>query len=308
MFTVSLGLTSNLQDSVSSLLTKGIYDRSPLGRYERQDFSPGIKLLRSESRCVEPDLIQLFQLQSPRWKVRLPNRNESYRDSVDHPRTRDLSIDVSNFEDALVTELSAQLSLFRDQDAVAKEREICVTAAEFSRPNAVSIGMGFLAFDPRLFFSIAQREDTDEWAMRAILAHELAHQFQIWHQDPTLFRRKDGRPFARDKELQADCVAAGILRQQFVSVAPLDAPEPVQSIGTAFIAVGDFKIDHFETHHGTAYERSLMAQTGIKKAAERAATGGAVTSKHLLDFCRMSIDSMNLKFGNEIWPFGSRLD
>jgi len=296
--------------SVREIIQEGIFKRSPIGRFIEGDFSPGVKLFRDEARCVHEDLQRVFSMQTPPIIARFPARDEEVFDKTPNDRTRDLRIQIEEFEDQIVLELGAQLRVFEVAgDLVTDRREICVGSAQFESPNAISIGYGFLVFDPAIFFKIAQRENTNEWSMRSIIAHEFAHQLQIWHNDPTLRQEKNSRTFVRNKELQADCVAAGILQRQsrlFPETQRGPEAETNAAIVSAFILLGDFQIDHFEGHHGTSYERLLMAQIGIQKAQERANLG-PVTSEHLLQFCSTYIDGMNLRFGDQIWPFGSRL-
>lgn len=297
------------EKSIRQILLEGIQSRSPLGRFLKGEFSPGVKRFGVDPQCVEQDLLSIFSLQQPPMKVQLPELTDVFEDKTPNPRTRDLSIEVDTFESVIVRELNHQLSLFPDGDLFTKNRELCVDAVEFERPNAVSIGFGFLAFDPNLFFQLARDKNFNEWSIRAIIGHELAHQLQIWTTDPTLFKKKDGRAFIRDKELQADCVSSAILFEQSQSLpATVEDKEANinNALGLAFSSLGDFELAHYEGHHGTAWERALMVTVGAQKAAELSRES-KFSSKEVLAACRSYIDAMNQKFGEELWPMGSRL-
>lgn len=309
-FLVSGPLFSQEILSVRELVFKGLYQRSPFGRYEARDFSPGVKGFGLSDRCLEEDLRSFFQLQEPPTKVILPEQNKTYTDKDPNIRTRDLSLIIKDFEAVLREELQVQISLFED-DPVIKNREVCVDAVEFDHPNAVSVGLGYLLFDPQLFFQILRSEASNEWSLRAILSHEFAHQLQIWTSDASLFRTKNEVRFVRDKELQADCVASAILYRQS-SVDPkavVDKTTPIaNALISAFVSLGDFEIHHYEGHHGTAYERSLMVSVGIDSLRDIERRKEAFTSEGILSACLEYIDGMNQKYGDELWPMGSRLD
>lgn len=298
----------NVQQSIRDSLLTGIFERSPLGRFMNQDFSPGVKSFDKSERCIHKDLKTFFMLQQPPWKVRFPSGEEVFRGDPEDLKMRDYSVRTQDFEDSILNELRIQLGLF--DESLTDDRELCVESAVFSRPNAVSIGFGFLVFDPHIFLQIASKEDTNEWSMRAIIAHEFAHQLQVWarshkQQDMMTVREiKEGRVFVRDKELQADCIAAGILSEQSLEMGQ-PRNEVRQAITSAFVGIGDFDIDHFEGHHGTAWERSLMAAVGFDLANTREEE---VNLSDILESCRIYIQEMNEKYSDEIWPMGSSLD
>lgn len=215
-------------------------------------------------------------------------------------------------ESVLHRELSGMLDLYQAaRDPLALNRELCSTSGVFESPNAVSIGYGFMVFDPHIFFLIARREKTTTWSLRAVLAHELAHQFQIWNNDPVLYRQKSGKVFVRDKELQADCAASALLYRQHKEGRYQADKDDVkvafdEAVTDAFVGLGDFKLKELGTHHGTAWERALMQLAGKKAAIELAEKGDqGITA--VLKYCRDYIEKMNSKFGDELWPMGSNL-
>ncbi|MBN8555409.1 MAG: hypothetical protein J0L93_08195 [Deltaproteobacteria bacterium] len=296
---------------VKQLTLKGIIERSPVGRYERKDFSPGVKSFRNEPRCVTTDLEQLFLLQEPPQKVIIPSAQKVLKDKFPNEKTRDLSLSIADLENQLIQDTSVQLQMFRDaRDPSVENREICVISAEFESPNAVSIGVGFMVFDPQLFFQIIRHDAANGWSLRAVVAHEFAHQLQSWTQDPTNFKiSKENRSIVRDKELQADCVASGILsrmRDRELVATKITEPNFESALVNAFASLGDFEIKSLETHHGTAWERALMVSVGLQ-SNEDLLRKGDPSSTALLNSCRVYIDKMNKKYGEEIWPMGSRL-
>lgn len=296
--------------SVSELLLEDIVARSPYGRYLAQDYQPGVRLLRESKRCSTDDVVNVFRLQKDPQKIRIPDVAEVFRDKMPNDRTKDLTIHVGELESTLLTELMRMMQMFSDEPAVNR-RELYVVVAEFPTPNAVSMGLGFLVFDPQLFFQIIGNEQTNGWSIRAVVAHEFAHQLQYWHDEPLMRRMLNGELYARDKELQADAVGAAMLTRLWNEGLKSDrkeddAAQPFsQALSSAFLSLGDFMIAHTD-HHGSAYERSLMVDYGHQIA-------GALTilkdrsSKGLLDHSRSKIEAMNAKFGDTLWPIGSRL-
>lgn len=292
--------------TVSEILLGSITERSPYIRHQNKDYSPEIKIFGLDPRCATEDLKNLFLLQRPPMKADFPHRESIVKDEVEHIRTRDLSIKISEFEDVVARELGFQLDLFNNLgDPKTDKRELCIDAVSFERPNAVSIGLGFLAFDPKLFFQLVRSEHANDWSLKAVIAHEFAHQLQIWHQDPSVFKLKENRVYVRDKELQADCVAAGILSQ--MTDEDDSQAEVLTALGSAFSSLGDFEIGHYEGHHGTAWERALMVNIGASKATELNA-GSELNSGRLLMACSDYINKMNARFGEQLWPMGSRLE
>lgn len=300
------------------MLLNGIYLRSPLGRFERKEFSPGIKDFRSDARCRLEDLSTLFMLQQPPMRLTIPELNDVVVDQVRHERTKDLQLSIRYFESQLVSELGKQLGFFaRQSNTSARDREVCIVSANFGAPNAFSIGFGFMAFDPQLFFQIARAEKANSWSMRMILAHELAHQFQTWHQSPTMNKtKKDPKTgvdvlYVRDQELEADCVASVILAQQRevqgVVKPSEDLPENFQAaLYDAVISIGDFEFGLLSSHHGTAYERALMTKAGLR-IYEDLKVRKDLRSETVLKACQGTIDDLNRLHGDELWPIGSPL-
>ncbi len=303
--------TETKTPSVSELISQGIFERSPLGRYEKKDYSRGVKSFRSEPRCVLDDLKTVFLMQNPPMKVRIPELGEVFKDSKPTERTKELSMEIKTFEQELDRHLTKQLNIFvSGRDPQVESREICLTSAVFESPNAISIGYGFMAFDPQIFFQLARNEDFNEWAVFVVMAHELTHQFQVWHRDPTLFRTKGGKPFARDKELQADCAAVAIvdeIHRQMPQAEQKSAVELTKTMASAFTSLGDFELSQVGIHHGTAYERSLMIQAG-RLVAQKLKEKREFDSANLLKGCLAYIDKMNAKYGDELWPFASPLE
>lgn len=296
------GLGAQELPSVRELLFQKLYESSPMGRYQRKDFSPGVKRFFHSDRCQISDLKTFFSLQEPPMQVSIPGSEVIFQDKLPTLETRDLFIQTGDFEERLVSELEIQMSLFRN-DPVIKNREVCLDVIEFKHPNAVSVGLGYLLFDPQLFFQTIQEEATDEWSLRAILAHEFAHQLQVWTNDKSLHQLKNGVRYVRDKELQADCVASAILYLQSLKEGGKDIFEALISV---FVSLGDFEIHHYEGHHGTAYERSLMARVGMEFVKE--GSQDKVQVSPVMNACMLYIDKMNKKFGNTLWPMGSQLD
>lgn len=81
---VAVFFISQSEPSVRKLIEEGILARSPLGRFQKQDFSPGVKSFRTEKRCVQEDLSMVFNLQTPPMNVRFPELQETFRDLVTH--------------------------------------------------------------------------------------------------------------------------------------------------------------------------------------------------------------------------------
>ena len=300
------------------MLLSGIYMRSPLGRFEQKQFSPGVKDFRSDARCRVEDLSTLFMLQQPPMRLTIPDLNDVVVDQVPHERTKDLQLSIRYFESQLVFELGKQLGFFaRQNNSSTRDREICITSANFGSPNAFSIGFGFMAFDPQLFFQIARAEKANSWSMRMILAHELAHQFQNWHQSPTMTKvKRDPKTgvdvfYVRDQELEADCVASVILAQQRevqgVVKPEEDLPENFQAaLYDAVISIGDFEFGLLASHHGTAYERALMTKAGLRIYEELKGRKD-LRSESVLKACQDTIFDLNRLYGDELWPIGSPL-
>jgi hypothetical protein len=296
--------------SVSELLLDDIVERSPAGRYQKKDYLPGVRLLRDSKRCSAADVVNLFRLQEDPQQIRIPGPREVFTDKQPNERTKNLSITVADLESTLLTELMRMMQLFADDPAVNR-REFYVTVAEFPTPNAVSVGLGFLVFDPQLFFQIVGHEQTNGWSIRAVVAHEFAHQLQYWHDEPLLARTLDGKLYSRDKELQADAVAAAMLtrlRDEGLTSDRKadDADQPFSlALAMAFLSLGDFALAHAD-HHGTAYERSLMVEYGHVIAGALSVLKDR-SSRTLLAHARSKIEAMNAKFGDTLWPIGSRL-
>jgi len=297
--------------SVRDLVIQGIYERSPLGRYEKKDFSPGVKSFRTEARCIRDDLTNVFLLQQPPQEVRIPESFEIFKDKQESDRTRDVTITISDFETQLINHLRRQMDIFvTGKDPVVEKREICLSSLVFESPNAVSIGYGFMAFDPQLFFQIIRSEKSNSWSLLGVVAHELSHQFQIWHQDPTTRKTKNNKPFIRDKELQADCAAAAIMAKRKEQEPDLHKEAGIEfetAVFDAFISLGDFELDSLGSHHGTAYERGLMVRTGLDIYEDSKKSQKPLHSGDLLKACGEKINALNKKFGEDLWPIGSKL-
>ena len=77
------------------------------------------------------------------------------------------------------------------------------------------------------------------------------------------------------------------------------------ALQNAFASLGDFELKSLGSHHGTAWERLVMVESGID-AATKLSVAKQNDSASLLKTCRMDIDRMNLKFGHDLWPTGSR--
>jgi len=168
-----------------------------------------------------------------------------------------------------------------------------------------------MVFDPYLFFNLIRSEKSNSWSLRAVLAHEFAHQLQVWRNDPVLYKEKNKRPFVRDKELQADCAAAAILtRVHREGNYEKDANEknmPFEdALRNAFASIGDFELGALEGHHGTAYERALMVPVGQRIAADILAKKDQ-SATAILQACGDYINAMNKKFADDLWPIGSKL-
>ncbi len=307
-FTLVSGARADKLPSVRELIFKGIENRSPLGRYRAKDYSPGAKDLRTDPRCVVADLQEFFKLQIPPASFRSLLLTESFRDSKPNERTRDLHIDVKDFEEQLLLEIKKFFKFFpSERDPVVKNRELCVGSGLFAAPNAVSLGLGFLVFDPRLFFQLIRSENSNSWSMSAVIAHEFAHQLQYWHLDPYVFREKNGKKHVRELELQADCIAAALLTRLSTSeLREKDLPFAT-SLYNAFISMGDFELFSSEHHHGTSWERSVMVDAGMRVAGDLRKTQLDEISGEILKACRLHIDNMNRKHGDVIWPFGQKL-
>jgi hypothetical protein len=292
---------------VRKLAFKGIQDRSPYGRYSAQSFSPGVKSFRREGRCVIPDLVQFFQLQQNPIAFRMSLPSDVYYDKKPNSKTRDLSLHAEYFETTLVAELEKIMALFPIfADPVVRNREICLTTGTFERPNALSIGLGFIVFDPHLFFQIIRHPQANSWSLLAIVAHEFAHQLQVWHLDPLILKEKAKRRYVRDMELQADCAAAAMLARLH-AVNPRENEGPFAlALADAFMSLGDFELDHYEGHHGTAWERQLMIEAGLNVSQELQKQNNK-TSASMLLLCRQKIEWMNTKYGPDLWPIGSQL-
>jgi hypothetical protein len=292
---------------VRKLAFKGIQDRSPYGRYTAQSYSPGVKSFRQESRCVIPDLVQFFQLQQNPIAFRMSLPSDVYYDKKPNSKTRDLSLRADYFETTLVAELEKIMALFPIYaDPVVRNREICLTTGVFAKPNALSIGLGFMVFDPYLFFQIIRHPQANSWSLLAIVAHEFAHQLQVWHMDPLVLKEKNKRRYVRDMELQADCAASAMLARHH-AVNPRENEGPFElALANAFISLGDFELNHYEGHHGTAWERQLMVEAGLHVSQELQRQNNK-TSASLLLLCRQKIEWMNTKYGPDLWPIGSQL-
>ncbi len=309
LFLFNAPLLAEEGQSVSELLLNTIIERSPYGRYQRGDRSPGAKSLRSDPRCSTPDFLNLQLLQKTPTEIRIPRPDEVLRDSIENARTRDLSLSISYFEDELI-KLSATFMAQHSEDPLAKDREICVGSALFAAPNAISLGIGIMVFDPQLFFQIARNESANDWSMKAIVAHEFAHQLQYWFDEPFLSEAIGEKPKVRNLELQADCVAAALLSKLHddfpVSSALSDAKIPFnEAVIGAFSSLGDFELES-ASHHGSAYERALMLNFGREAATSLKEKSEPISTS--LKICRDKIQSMNKRFGEILWPLGSSLD
>jgi hypothetical protein len=296
--------------SVSELLREGIVARSPAGRFAAQDFQPGVRSLRTTKRCTTDDVVNFFRLQPKPEAISIPARSEVRVDRVRNERTKDLSLTIGDFEDTLLTEVMRIVQLFSD-DPMVNKRELYLVAADFQAPNAMSLGLGFLVFDPQLFFQIVGHEETNGWSLRAIVAHEFAHQLQFWHDEPLLPNATNGKRTARDMELQADCVASAILTRLRAEGLRSDragddddAPFAT-ALRRAFASLGDFELEH-SGHHGTAYERALMVEYGQIVAGALQVTKDR-TAAGMLAMARSKIEAMNARYGDKLWPLGSRL-
>ncbi len=294
--------------SVSDLLRESLVQRSPAGRFLKDDLRPGVHSLRTTDRCSTDDLVNLFRLQPKPQTIRIPDQKDVRTDRATNERTKTLSLVIGEFEETLITELMRMRQLFGDDPAVSR-RELYVVAADFPAPNAVSHGLGFLAFDPQLFFRILGHEKTNGWSLRAILAHEFAHQLQFWHDEPLIPSEANGKKTVRDMELQADCVAAAILtllRQDGLRGGRGDDAVPFeQALQSAFASLGDFELAN-PGHHGTAWERALMVEYGQIVAGALRVTKDR-TAAGMLAMARSKIEAMNGRFGAELWPIGSKL-
>jgi len=306
------------EGGLRQMLLNGIFQRSPLGRFDRKDFSPGVKDFRSDKRCHLEDLTTLFMLQQPPMKLNVPDLNAVVSDAAASPKTKDMFISIRFFESQLLTELSKQLSFFnRHPKSTVREREICIVSADLGAPNAFSIGFGFMVFDPQLFFQIARAEKANSWSMRTVLAHELAHQLQVWHQSPTAVKtRKDPQtgalvPYVRDQELEADCTASVILAYQRELQGVVNPAEDHldvfrSALYDAAVSLGDFEFGTPAQHHGTAYERALMINAGLKIYEELKAKQD-LRSESVLSACLATINELNRIHGESLWPIGSPL-
>jgi hypothetical protein len=298
--------TAQTMQSIKDLVLTGILKRSPQGHFIAKDFAPGVKSFRNDARCIQDDVVNLFKTQDPPQTVSFFGEGDVIVDARPNERTKDLSLVIKDFEQQLISEMKTQLMVFNSRlDPITLNREVCMGSLRFESPNAVSSGLGFLLFDPQLFFNIVRHERTNEWSLRAVIAHEFAHQLQFWTLDPTVFKTKNGKPFVRDQELQADCVASAILTELHERSQQPDRATFGEALGGAFASLGDFELHHAQHHHGTAYERTLMIEAGQKQWTDLTKATN-FKSQSLLDGCRDYINHMNQKYGEELWPFASR--
>jgi len=294
-------------DLVFQELSKTILTQSPLGKYQQGIRISGVFNVHDARYCDPKIVDNVYSLQSPPVKATVLRDSTLVFDREILAR-RGIKIKTEAMASSIRKNTELLLNgLIKNGDALAKGRHICLGLAQFEKPNAHSMMIGYMIFDPQIIFNVNNNIRRSLYSADAIIAHEFAHQLQYWNQDETL---KDilpnGQGYSRRKELQADCVAAALLTMS-KSVEEIFKKQweyDKQGIKASVGALGDFLLNESD-HHGLINERELVAEYGIKIAGDyklKHASNFGFTSTYALNVCRSFIDANNKAHGN-VWPF-----
>lgn len=292
-------------------LAREILRRSPAGQHEAGVRRSGVYDLRDAKTCsrwsVETILARFRN--PPQPTLLAPGDLVLDRDA---PKgTLSAPMDLAGLSSTIRRDITIAWDMLRlGGDKLVNGRHVCVGLASYAQANAESSAIGFMLFDPQLYYDLNKYKSRSMRTGMAIVLHEFAHQLQFWTDEP--FQKDklaDGESYARRSELQADCVAAALVS---VTAVEFKSPRiwPVSRAGvlTAFRELGDFDIWK-SGHHGLPNERDLAAEYGVRLVEERAAKSKLYTfaAPWALDQCRQMIERMDKKHGTP-WPITAVLE
>jgi hypothetical protein len=278
---------------------------SPIGRYDAGERRFGAYSLNDPQMCSLWAVRQFFAVQDPPLAARFLGDADLVWDARNPAGDRgEARFQIRNW----VNTINAVLNQLRTNgDVAVSGRYFCVGLAKYAAPNALSIGLGFIVFDPQVFIDVNYNPNRSGMSMDAIAMHEVAHQLQYWTNERVLGDRlPDGRPYARRTELQADCTSAALIAAQWLPKVGVDLWRRLDRDGVmaAVRAVGDFEILD-QSHHGTPHEREVAAELGALYSEDyvqrNAGQAPRFLSVPVLNGCRASIEAMDRKWGNP-WP------